>query len=76
MRKCRRAIQMKALQPFGQWRLCQQLRPKGRGRIQKWMSCEKYPRFFTVVANKNPPDGGRFCTTRMKLKPNLKVYWQ
>ena len=29
-----------------------------------------YPRLFSGVANKNPPDRGRFGTARIKLKPN------
>ena len=33
-----------------------------------------YPRLFSGVANKNPPDQGRFGTARIKLKPNPKVY--
>ena len=33
-----------------------------------------YPRLFSGVANKNPPDGGRFGTARIKLKPNPKIY--
>ena len=33
-----------------------------------------YPRLFSSVANNNPPDGGRFGTARMKLKPNSKLY--
>ena len=33
-----------------------------------------YPRLFTGVANKNPPDRGRFGTARIKLKPNPKIY--
>ena len=33
-----------------------------------------YPRLFSGVANKNPPDRGRFGTARIKLKPNPKVY--
>ena len=33
-----------------------------------------YPRLFSGVANKNPPDRGRFGTVRIKLKPNPKVY--
>ena len=32
------------------------------------------PRLFSGVANKNPPDRGRFDTARNKLKPNSKVY--
>ena len=33
-----------------------------------------YPRLFSGVANKNPPDRGRFGTARIKLKPNPKSY--
>ena len=33
-----------------------------------------YPRLFSGVANKNPPDHGRFGTARIKLKPNPKIY--
>ena len=33
-----------------------------------------YPRLFSGVANKNPPDRGRFGTARIKLKPNPKMY--
>ena len=33
-----------------------------------------YPRLFSGVANKNPPDRGRFGTARIKLKPNHKIY--
>ena len=33
-----------------------------------------YPRLFSGVANKNPPDRGRFDTARIKLKPNPKIY--
>ena len=33
-----------------------------------------YPRLFSSVANKNPPDRGRFGTARIKLKPNPKIY--
>ena len=33
-----------------------------------------YPRLFSAVANKNPPDRGRFSTARIKLKPNPKIY--
>ena len=33
-----------------------------------------YPRLFSGVANKSPPDPGRIGTARMKLKPNTKVY--
>ena len=32
-----------------------------------------YPR-LSGVANKNPPDRGRFGTARIKLKPNPKIY--
>ena len=33
-----------------------------------------YPRLFSGVANKNPPDRRRFGTARIKLKPNPKIY--
>ena len=33
-----------------------------------------YPRLFSGVANKNPPDRGRFGTARIKLRPNPKIY--
>ena len=33
-----------------------------------------YPRLFSGVTNKNPPDRGRFGTARIKLKPNPKIY--
>ena len=33
-----------------------------------------YPRLFSGVANKNPPDRGRFGTARIELKPNPKIY--
>ena len=33
-----------------------------------------YRRLFSGVANKNPPDSGRFGTAKIKLKPNPKVY--
>ena len=33
-----------------------------------------YPRLFSGVANKNPPDRGRFGTARIKLKQNPKIY--
>ena len=33
-----------------------------------------YPRLFSGVANKTPPDRGRFGTARIKLKPNPKIY--
>ena len=33
-----------------------------------------YPRLFSGVTNKNPPDRGRFGTVRIKLKPNPKIY--
>ena len=33
-----------------------------------------YQRPFSGVANKNPPDRGRFGTARIKLKPNSKIY--
>ena len=33
-----------------------------------------YPRLFSGVPNKNPPDRGRFGTAKIKLKPNPKIY--
>ena len=33
-----------------------------------------YSRLFSGVANKNPPDRGRFGTARIKLKLNPKIY--
>ena len=33
-----------------------------------------YLRLFSGVANKNPPDCGRFGTAKIKLKPNPKIY--
>ena len=33
-----------------------------------------YPRLFSGVTNKNPPDRGRFGTARIRLKPNPKIY--
>ena len=33
-----------------------------------------YRRLFSGVANKNPPDCGRFGTARIKLKQNPKIY--
>ena len=33
-----------------------------------------YPRLFSGVDNKNPPDRGRFGTAKIKLKPNPKIY--
>ena len=33
-----------------------------------------YPRLFNAVANINPADRGDFCTERIKLKPNARVY--
>ena len=33
-----------------------------------------YPRLFSGVANKNPPDCGRFGIARIKLEPNPKIY--
>ena len=32
-----------------------------------------YSRLFSSVANKDPPDRGRFGTARIKLKPNPKI---
>ena len=40
-----------------------------RGRLVK-----DYPRLFSGVANRNPPDQGRFGTARNKLKPNPNLY--
>ena len=33
-----------------------------------------YPRLFSGVANKKPPDRGRIGSARIKLKPNPKIY--
>ena len=33
-----------------------------------------YPRLFSGVTNKNPPNRWRFGTARIKLKPNPKIY--
>ena len=33
-----------------------------------------YPRLFSGVANKNPPDRGRFGRAKIKLKPNPNIY--
>ena len=33
-----------------------------------------YPRLCSGVANKNPPDRGRFGTAKIKRKPNPKIY--
>ena len=41
--------------------------------LKEWL-INAYPRLFSGVANKNPPDRGRFGTARMKLKPNSKIY--
>ena len=35
---------------------------------------EAYPQLFGGVANKNPPDSGKFGTAKIKLKPNPKIY--
>ena len=35
---------------------------------------ESSPRLFSGVANKNPPDRGKFGTAKIKAKPNPKVY--
>ena len=35
---------------------------------------ETFPRLFSGVANKNPPDCGKFGMARIKLKPNRKIY--
>ena len=35
---------------------------------------EAYPRLFSGVANKNPPDRGKYGMAKIKLKPNPKIY--
>ena len=35
---------------------------------------EACPRLFSGVANKIPPDRGKFGTAKIKLKPNPKIY--
>ena len=40
----------------------------------KEMLINTYPRLFSGVANKNPPDRGGIGTGRIKLKPNPKIY--
>ena len=35
---------------------------------------EAYPRLFSGVANKNPPDRGKYGTAKIKLKPYPKAY--
>ena len=35
---------------------------------------EAYPRLFSGVANKNPPDRGNIGTAKIKLRPNPKIY--
>ena len=35
---------------------------------------DAYPRLFSGVANKNPPDRGKYGTATIKLKPNPKIY--
>ena len=35
---------------------------------------EAYSRLFSGVANENPPDGGKYGTAKIKLKPNPKIY--
>ena len=35
---------------------------------------EAYLGLFSGVANKNPPDRGKFVTAKIKLKPNPKIY--
>ena len=37
---------------------------------------EAFQRLFSGVANKNPPDCGKFGTAKIKLKPNPKIYRQ
>ena len=34
---------------------------------------DAYPRLFSAIANKNPPDHGKFGTAKIKLKPNPKI---
>ena len=36
---------------------------------------EAYPRLSSGVANKNPPDRGKYGTAKIKLKPNPKIFW-
>ena len=33
-----------------------------------------YPRLFSAVTNRNPPDRGKFGTGKIKLKPNRNIY--
>ena len=35
---------------------------------------EAYPRLFSGVANKNPPDRGKYGTAKIRLNPNPKIY--
>ena len=35
---------------------------------------QAYPRLFSGVSNKNPPDRGKFGTAQIKLKPNPNIY--
>ena len=35
---------------------------------------EAYPRLLSGVANKNPPECGKYGTVKIKLKPNPKTY--
>ena len=35
---------------------------------------EAYPRLFSGVANKIPPDRGKYGTAKIKLKPKPKIY--
>ena len=35
---------------------------------------EAYPRLFSGVTNKNPPDCGKYGTAKIKLKPNPKIH--
>ena len=41
--------------------------------LREWL-INAYPRLFSGVANKNPPEHGRFGTAKIKLKPNPKIY--
>ena len=47
-------------------------KPKVAGLKERLINA--YPRLFSGVANKNPPDRGRFRTAKIKLKPNPKIY--
>ena len=41
--------------------------------LKEWL-INAYQRLFSGVANKNPPDRGRFGTARIKLKANPKIH--